>query len=41
MNRATAPLKQAPDAYLLDTTDLDIDAAVRAAIAIVAGRKPA
>ena len=34
-NRATAPLKQAPDAHLLDTTHLDIDAAVRAAVAIV------
>jgi len=39
MNRAAAPLKQAPDAYLLDTTTLDIDAALRAAIDIVeAGR---
>ena len=35
MARAAAPLKQAPDAYLLDTTDLDIDAALRAAIDIV------
>jgi cytidylate kinase len=34
-NRATAPLKQAPDAHLLDTTQLDIDAAIRAAIDIV------
>jgi cytidylate kinase len=33
--RATAPLRQAPDAYLLDTTHLSIDAAVRAAIDIV------
>jgi cytidylate kinase len=45
MGRATAPLKQAPDAYLLDTTHLGIDAAVRAAIDIVeaarAGRRPA
>jgi len=43
--RATAPLKQAPDAHLLDTTQLGIDAAVRAAIDIVeavrAGRRPA
>ncbi len=39
MNRAAAPLKQAPDAYLLDTTTLDIDAAIRAAVDIVeAGR---
>src|SRR5205823_1975442 len=41
--RAAAPLKAAPDAHLLDTTHLDIDAAVRAAIDIVeavrAGRK--
>jgi cytidylate kinase len=41
--RAIAPLKAAPDAYLLDTTHLDIDAAFRAAIDIVeavrAGRK--
>jgi CMP/dCMP kinase len=34
-SRATAPLKQAPDAHLLDTTHLDIDAAFRAAIDIV------
>lgn len=34
-NRATAPLKQAQDAVLLDTTHLDIDAAIRAAIDIV------
>ena len=33
--RATAPLKAAPDAHLLDTTHLDIDAAFRAAIDIV------
>ena len=33
--RATAPLKAAPDAHLLDTTHLDIDAAVRAAVDIV------
>lgn len=43
--RAVAPLKQAPDAHLLDTTHLGIDAAVRAAIDIVeavrAGRRPA
>jgi cytidylate kinase len=44
-NRAVAPLKPAPDAVLLDTTYLGIDAAVRAAIDIVeavrAGRRPA
>jgi cytidylate kinase len=34
-HRAAAPLKQAPDAHLLDTTHLDIDAAIRAAIDIV------
>ena len=34
-NRATAPLKQAQDAHLLDTTHLDIDAAIWAAIDIV------
>jgi len=34
-NRTTAPLQQAPDAYLLDTTHLAIDAAIRAAIDIV------
>jgi cytidylate kinase len=42
-NRAAAPLKPAVDAYLLDTTHLDIDAAFRAAVDIVeavrAGRK--
>jgi cytidylate kinase len=41
--RAIAPLKPAPDAHLLDTTHLDIDAAFRAAVGIVeavrAGRK--
>lgn len=45
MGRAIAPLRQAPDAHLLDTTHLGIDAAVRAAIDIVeavrAGRRPA
>jgi CMP/dCMP kinase len=34
-SRTIAPLAPAPDAHLLDTTHLDIDAAVRAAIAIV------
>jgi cytidylate kinase len=41
--RLAAPLKPAPDAHLLDTTHLDIDAAFRAAVDIVeavrAGRK--
>lgn len=36
--RAVAPLKPAADAHLLDTSDLDIDAAFRAARAYVAGR---
>jgi cytidylate kinase len=43
MTRSVAPLKPAPDAHLLDTTHLDIDAAFRAAVEIVeavrAGRK--
>jgi cytidylate kinase len=34
-NRAAAPLKQAPDAHLLDTTNMDISTAIRAAIDIV------
>jgi CMP/dCMP kinase len=34
-NRAVAPFKPAVDAHLLDTTQLDIDAAIRAAIDIV------
>lgn len=33
--RLAAPLKQAPDAHLLDTTNMDISTAVRAAIDIV------
>jgi len=41
--RAAAPLKRAPDAYLLDSTHLDRDATFRAAVDIVeavrAGRK--
>jgi cytidylate kinase len=35
IRRAAAPLRAAPDAHLLDTTHLDIDAAFRAAIDIV------
>jgi cytidylate kinase len=40
-SRSVAPLKPAADAHLLDTTHLDIEAAVRAAVDIVeaAGRK--
>jgi CMP/dCMP kinase len=34
-SRATAPLMQAPDAHLLDTSALDIEAAFRAALALV------
>jgi CMP/dCMP kinase len=41
--RTAAPLRQAPDAHLLDTTHLGIDAAFRAAVDIIeavrAGRK--
>jgi cytidylate kinase len=46
MGRAAAPLRKAEDAYLLDTTNLDIDAAFRAAISLIdaamghAGRAP-
>lgn len=35
MNRATAPLKPAVDAHLLDTTDLSIDRAVSVAINVI------
>jgi len=35
--RATAPLRPAPDAHLLDTTNLAIEAAFEAALAIIAG----
>ncbi|WP_250691043.1 (d)CMP kinase [Escherichia coli] len=34
-NRAIAPLRPAPDAHTLDNSNLDIEAGVRAAIAIV------
>jgi cytidylate kinase len=34
-SRTTAPLKAAPDAHELDTTHLDVEAAARAAIALV------
>jgi cytidylate kinase len=37
-NRAISPMKPAPDALLLDTTDLDIDAAFAAALALVKQR---
>ncbi|HVX91653.1 MAG TPA: (d)CMP kinase [Xanthobacteraceae bacterium] len=35
MNRAAAPLKQARDAHLLDTSEMDISTVIRAAIDIV------
>ena len=38
-NRSSAPLKMADDAVALDTTKLDIEAAVAAAIAIVEGKR--
>ena len=37
--RAVAPLKAAEDAHLLDTTNLDIEAAFQAAIAIISGSR--
>jgi cytidylate kinase len=36
-NRPVSPLVQAPDAHLLDTTNLDIEAAFRAAIDLIEG----
>ena len=39
--RATAPLKPAPDAVVLDTSEMDADGAFRAAMDIVATRTPA
>lgn len=38
--RATSPLRQADDAHLLDTTNLDIEAAFNAALAIVNASAP-
>ncbi|MDP6343935.1 MAG: (d)CMP kinase, partial [Alphaproteobacteria bacterium] len=38
-SRAASPLKPAADAHLLDTTNLDIEAAFQAALTIVAGGK--
>jgi CMP/dCMP kinase len=38
-SRTVAPLKPAADAHVLDTTTLDIEAALAAAIAIVAGAR--
>lgn len=34
-SRSVAPLRQAPDAHLLDTTNLDIEAAFKAAVALI------
>jgi cytidylate kinase len=34
-SRPVAPLKRAPDAHLLDTSDLDIEAAFQAAVSII------
>ncbi|MBV1704206.1 MAG: (d)CMP kinase [Hyphomicrobiales bacterium] len=39
--RTAAPLRQAPDAVLLDTSDLDVEGAVAAALAIVRTKRPA
>jgi CMP/dCMP kinase len=36
--RAAAPLKAAPDAWLLDTTEMDADAAFAAALAFIEGK---
>jgi cytidylate kinase len=36
--RAASPLKAAPDAYLLDTSDMDADAAFAAALAFIEGK---
>lgn len=41
LGRSTAPLKLAADAVVLDTTKLDIEAAVSAAVAIVMTKMPA
>jgi len=38
MNRATAPLAQAADAMLLDTSDLDVDGAIGEAVRLVGER---
>jgi CMP/dCMP kinase len=40
-SRAAAPLMQAKDAHLLDTTSLDIEAAFAAAVKVVDGRRQA
>jgi len=40
-NRAAAPLRRAADAHLLDTTELDIEAAFRAVIELIDGSRSA
>ena len=39
-SRETAPMKQADDAHLLDTTDMDIEAAIEAAAAVIQAAIP-
>jgi quinol monooxygenase YgiN len=39
-SRAAAPLRPAEDAALLDTTELDVEAAFRAALDLVEARRP-
>lgn len=39
--RAAAPLKPAPDAFVLDTSEMDVDAAFEAAMRIIAERQQA
>jgi len=40
MGRAVAPLRQADDAHLLDTTGLTIEQVIAAGIAIVEAHRP-
>jgi cytidylate kinase len=40
MGRAAAPLRQADDAHLLDTTDMTIDEVIAAGIALVEAHRP-
>ena len=39
MNRADAPLRPAEDAVLIDTSELDVEAAIAAAIGAVTARQ--
>ena len=41
IERVAAPLKPAPDAIILDTTDMDAEEAFQAALRIVASKRPA